>query len=428
MTESLESLPLFARLASSEIPNACLSGAANGIEDAAPFADQVRGFDRFGHQTVETSDGGIPYYVNEFWTAGQRQAHSIHEISYRACFKAQLPEFFISRLTSIGDWVYDPFMGRGTTLVEANRLGRSPAGNDINPLSVLLTRPRLRPVRLSAVEQVLRAVDWNDDSIDEPDLLVFYSNRTLRQISALRRWLLKNAPINIQPDPAIDWVRMIALNRLTGHSSGFFSVYTLPPNQAVSIEAQKKINKKRNQTPPDRDVVAIIQKKTRTLLSDGAPQAAAEFALSTAVADFTPSIATGSAALVVTSPPFLDIVQYREDNWLRCWFAGIDVENVAIAHHRTAGAWQSMVRNVLSELARIVRPGGHVAFEVGEVRKGRVLLERLVWEAAEGLPFKRMFVMVNQQEFTKTANCWGVSNNKSGTNTNRIVILRRSVG
>lgn len=84
-----------------------------------------------------------------------------------------------------------------------------------------------------------------------------------------------------------------------------------------------------------------------------------------------------------------------------------------------------MVRETLCESARIVRPGGHVAFEVGEVRKGRVLLERLVWQAAAALPFERLFVMVNRQEFTKTANCWGVLNNSGRTNTNRIVILQR---
>jgi hypothetical protein len=218
---------------------------------------------------------------------------------------------------------------------------------------------------------------------------------------------------------------MVALNRLTGHSPGFFSVYTLPPNQAVSIQAQRKINEKRHQTPPDRDVRKIILKKTRALLSDNISENIADYVLSTAPAHDTPEIGTGSVSLVVTSPPFLDIVQYADDNWLRCWFAGIDVEKVAIAHHRTEAAWQNMVRNTLAELARVVRPGGHVAFEVGEVRNGRVLLERLVWDAAEGLPFDRLFVMVNQQEFTKTANCWGVQNNTSGTNTNRIVVLRR---
>ncbi len=131
-------------------------------------------------------------------------------------------------------------------------------------------------------------------------------------------------------------------------------------------------------------------------------------------------------SLVVTSPPFLDIVQYASDNWLRCWFAGIDVNTVAIGIHRTEQAWTSMVRSTLAEQARIVRPGGYIAFEVGEVRNGKVLLERLVWQAAEGLPFERLAVMVNQQEFTKTANCWGVSNNASGTNTNRVVVFRRT--
>jgi hypothetical protein len=131
-------------------------------------------------------------------------------------------------------------------------------------------------------------------------------------------------------------------------------------------------------------------------------------------------------ALTVTSPPFLDVVQYAHDNWLRCWFAGIDLDRVDIAMHRTPEAWSTMVREVLAEQARIVRSGGHVAFEVGEVRGGSVLLEQLVWQAAEGLPFERLAVLVNQQAFTKTANCWGVTNNTSGTNTNRIVLLRRA--
>jgi hypothetical protein len=395
------------------------------MELSTSLIEQVRRFDAFGQRTVEYEDGGIKYLVNEFWTSGQRKAHSIHEISYRACFKPQLPAFFIERITSRGDRVYDPFMGRGTTPIEAAIWGRKPVGNDVNPLSVLLTRPRLRNISLSAVAKILNYVDWVRGEIDYPELSVFYSERTLRQISALRHWLLKHAPLDMVPDPEIDWVRMIAINRLTGHSSGFFSVYTLPPNQAVSVDSQRRINEKRGQRPPDRDVAKIILKKTRTLLSDGNPPMAADFLLTTSTACTTPEIATGSISLVVTSPPFLDIVQYADDNWLRCWFAGIDVGKVAIARHKTESGWQGMVRDALTELSRVVRPGGHVAFEVGEVRSGKVLLERLVWEAANGLPFERLFVMVNEQHFTKTANCWGVRNNSGGTNTNRIVVLRR---
>ena len=61
---------------------------------------------------------------------------------------------------------------------------------------------------------------------------------------------------------------MVAVNRLTGHSPGFFSVYTMPPNQAVSIETQRKINLKRDHTPQPRDVRRLILNKTRTLLKD----------------------------------------------------------------------------------------------------------------------------------------------------------------
>jgi hypothetical protein len=389
------------------------------------FIDRVRAFAESGRTTTETVDAGIPYLVNEFWTAGQRQAHSIHEVSYRACFKPQLPEFFIRRLTSPGDAVYDPFMGRGTTPVQAALMGRRPVGNDVNPLSVLFTRPRLDPPDIGQVGARLNDVDWNAGEIDDPRLLAFYSPRTMQHVCALRTWLFERAPLDATPDPVDDWIRMVAINRLSGHSPGFFSVYTMPPNQAVSPDAQRKINEKRGQVPPDRDVRRLILRKTASLLGDGRVPAHPPALLTIGQAHSTPAIATASVQLVVTSPPFLDIVQYANDNWLRCWFAGIDVKDLAIAQHTTEAAWQGMVRNALVELARIVRPGGHVAFEVGEVRGGRVLLERLVWEAAGELPFERRFVMVNQQEFTKTANCWGVRNNSKGTNTNRIVVLRR---
>jgi DNA methylase len=390
-----------------------------------PFIDLVRDFSAFGRPSVEVQEGPILYLVNEYWTAGQRQAHSLHEVSYRACFKPQLPAFFIERLTRPADAVYDPFMGRGTTPLQAALMGRRPVGNDVNPLSVLLTRPRLNPPTLDEVARRLDRVPWDAGEIDDSELLAFYSPRTLGHLCALRHWLIESAPLDGVASPVDDWIRMIAINRLTGHSPGFFSVYTLPPNQAVSAPSQRKINEKRGQIPPDRDIKKLILKKTASLLSDGPIKPHPAAILSTGAAQATPTIASGSVALVVTSPPFLDIVQYAEDNWLRSWFAGIDVASVAIAHHRTEAAWQAMVRAALIELARIVRSGGHIAFEVGEVRGGKVLLERLVWEAAEGLPFERLFVMVNQQEFTKTANCWGVRNNAKGTNTNRIVVLRR---
>lgn len=395
-------------------------------DSSESFLADIRSFQEFGEPTISETIDGIPYFVNEFWTAGQRQAHSIHEVSYRACFKAQLPEFFIGRLTRPGDVVHDPFMGRGTTPVQAALMERQAFGNDVNPLSVLLSRPRLRPITLQAVTTALQTVDWARGEIEREDLFAFYHPETLRRLEALRVWISEHAPLGTDDvDPAADWIRMVAINRLSGHSPGFFSGRSMPPNQAVSVKAQLKINEKLGVSPPERDIAQVILKKTRTLLKNGCPPNQVRSSLHTGAASATPGIADGVVDLVVTSPPFLDIVQYAADNWLRCWFAGIDPEAVSIDMHKTEEAWTDMVRSVLTEQARILRSGGYVAFEVGEVRNGKVLLEKLVWKAADGLPFERLGVMVNDQTFTKTANCWGVANGSKGTNTNRIVLLLR---
>ena len=396
------------------------------VEAGDDILEAARQFDAFGMRTVVQADAGIPYFANAFWTAGQRQAAPIHEISYRACFKPQLPEFFIARLTAPGETVHDPFMGRGTTPVQAALMGRRPVGNDVNPLSTLLVRPRLAPPSVDAVAARLREVPWARGDIEREDLLAFYHPATLRQVGALRRWLLERAPLAGAADPADDWIRMVALNRLTGHSPGFFSVYTLPPNQATSAAAQLRINAARGQVPPPRDVAALIVRKSAALLADGAPPPHPAALLMTRPAHDTPALAAGSVDLIVTSPPFLDIVDYRGDNWLRCWFAGIDAGRVALARHRDLAAWEGFVRGAFAEFARVLRPGGMVAFEVGEVRHGRVLLERHVAAAIAGLPFRLLGVMLNRQRFTKTAQCWGIANNTGGTNSNRIVLAERA--
>jgi len=388
------------------------------------FVDTLRRFSFDGTPTAEFEQDGLRYFVNAFWTAGQRRGHSIHEISYRACFKSQLPGFFIERLTSPGNRVFDPFSGRGTTAVQAALMGRAPAANDVNPLSAMLCAPRLDPPPVAAIRTRLAQIDLSQAASDpaEADLLAFYHPDTLRQISALRARLLDRGDAL---DPVDAWIRMVAINRLTGHSTGFFSVYTMPPNQAVSAVSQRKINAARAQTPPPRNVPAIILKKSVSLLADGPPPPHPPAILLTGPAERTPGLPDGSVDLIVTSPPFLDVVDYEGDNWLRCWFAGIDTADVRIDKHRDMPAWEGFVRRAFEEFARVVRPGGFVAFEVGEIRNGRILLERHVASAIEGLPFDLLGVMVNQQNFTKTANCWGVNNNRAGTNTNRIVMAVR---
>ena len=375
----------------------------------------------------------------EYWTSRQRQASALHEISYRACFKPQLPAYFILRHTAPGDLVYDPFAGRGTTALEAALLGRRIASNDINPLSRILTEPRLElptlaaiRARLDAITPILAATDARPITPDI-DLTMFYEPRTLQHLLALRAYLHERRAT--RTEDAVDrWLRMVATNRLTGHSPGFFSVYTLPPNQATSQKRQIEINRQRNQTPPYRDILKLIWKKTTQLHSDLTPDqianlraAARDAQYLTAPAAATPQLAANTVALTVASPPFLDTVQYADDNWLRCWFNHIDTAAVAkrITITRKLETWDAFIRAVFVELHRVTRPGGHVAFEVGEIRKGAIRLEETAAPAAEAAGFECKKILINEQPFTKTSNIWGVDNNARGTNTNRILLLRK---
>ncbi len=382
-------------------------------------------------ETAEINEIAFPWFINEYWTARQRQAASIHEISYRACFKAQLPRFFIELLTERGDTVYDPFSGRGTTVIEAGILGRKVISNDINPLSKNFTYPRLAVPSPVEVEARLKEIPFNESLKADLDLSMFYDPKTEAEIVSLKRYLDEKKRSGCEDD--VDhWIRMIATNRLTGHSKGFFSVYTLPPNQAVSQESQVKINEKRKQEPGYRNTKKIIMRKTMTLLKRVPPdqvsflREAAETALFLGKdAAETSEIVDESVSLTVTSPPFLDIVQYSKDNWLRCWFNNLDTRKIEkqITMARTVGDWSAKMGQVFEELYRITKPGGWVAFEVGEVRNGKVKLDDHVIPLGLQAGFRCLGVVVNSQQFTKTANIWGVNNNLSGTNSNRIVLF-----
>lgn len=416
------------RLQSCEEPVSLETGFSPAV-----FESYVRGFDEFGKRTISLpfldSSIHLAVYINEFWTSKQRAAHSLHEISYRACFKPQLPRFFIQRLTKPGDAVYDPFMGRGTTLFEAALLGRKPLGCDINPLSEILIGPRLNPPASADVMRRLQAIDLNKDVELREDLLVFYHHKTLRAICNLRSYLMEKSSFGALDD--VDrWIRMVATNRLTGHSAGFLSVYTMPPNQAVSIESQRRINQRRSQVPPERDLKTIVIRKTKSLLRDLDSDEAqflrltqGDVCIITGGCDKTPSIPDQSVNLVVTSPPFLKVVDYQTDNWLRCWFNGLDASDIPIWQIGSPKQWQARMAGVFAEMKRILVRGGFVAFEVGEVLKGKLLLENLVVPAAVSAGLKPVMVIVNDQVFTKTSNCWGVGNLTKGTNTNRIVLL-----
>ena len=331
--------------------------------------------------------------------------------------------------------MYDPFAGRGTTPITAGLMNRHTIANDINPLSEVFIRPRLSPPEQSDVLARLSEIPYDLSLRAEFDLSMFYDPQTEAEICSLRSYFMQRKGSG-GFDSLDAWIRMVATTRLSGHSSGFFSVYTLPPNQAVLPSRQIIINKKRDQVPPYRNTKELIAKKSKQLLSGLSKQereilyqVEEKAQILCADARNTYQILPACVDLTVTSPPFLDVVAYNTDNWLRCWFCGIDAEAVGkqITVPSDLGRWSSIMSDVFWELFRITRPGGFVAFEVGEVRGGEIRLDEVVVPLGIAAGFVCEGIVIHTQTFTKTAHIWGVSNMIGGTNTNRIVMFQKPV-
>lgn len=369
-------------------------------------------------------DSTIPVFQGVFFDPKQRAAHVLHEVPYRASYKASLPRFFIDRLTKEGDVVCDPFLGRGTTALEAALAGRVPWGADVNPLAGMLCVPRLNPPQAHEIEARLADLDLEWDGAIDEGMLAMFHQRTLRQILSLREYLLSREATG-QLDRVDEWIRMVALTRLTGHSPGFFSRRTLPPNQAVNLARQARINEKNAERATYRDIVPRIIAKSSKLLSEGAPRPCTP-SIHVSSADDMSWAPADSVALVMTSPPFVDLVDYAGDNWARNWFGGIAESCIAGSWNFSDPVdWAEAMHQFLLEARRVVIPGGWIAVEVGDVRGGAVELDTLLVDAGSRAGLDVVLVMINAVAFTRTAHIWRVHNGRNGTATNRVVLLRR---
>jgi SAM-dependent methyltransferase len=288
-----------------------------------------------------------------------------------ASFPPQLPAFFLDRYPDARE-VLDPFCGRGTTLLEATLKGRVAHGCDLLPTARALSKVKLRCAPREAVLEEIDSLDLSGPApcvpTEGPDLAAFYHPETYRQL-----WHLRES----MPGAALT---ALALGRMHGHSPGFFSAKTFNVI-SVSPESLRKSQKKHGTKPEPRDVKAILRKAAERFIPElphnGRGSVMAADARCIPLAD-------GLIDLVITSPPFLDVVDYEQVNWLRDWFIGnqpISMAGGAPMVTRNLGEYTTFLGEVLEELRRVLAPTGTIVFEVGQIG-GKHALVDLVEDAA----------------------------------------------
>ena len=388
-----------------------------------------------------------PVWEEELWTAKQRQMHSVHyAISYRASFKPELPHFFIQhylldkRIKNAT--ILDPFGGRGTSCLQANLMGFSAIHNDINPVSIFLAQARQNIPNLENLLRRTEVLELNKkfhlSSHEKKRFLPFFHKRTLNEILNLRE-LLRNTQ-SIAQDPELAYIGLSALSRLHGHSDGFLSVYSFP-QISISPVAQARNNERRNQKPQYRPIKPRIIRKIKSDLRMPLPaiftQAACNNRYLQDDAQKLKNVADNSVDLIITSPPFLDKVDYQLDNWMRAWFLGIEeaAADAPVTVTANLNEWCDFMQNVMRAMGRVLKVGAYAVIEVGEVNIGHPdkrqnynleeqLLARLPLVVSDSM-IEAKEIFINKQNFTKLSHCWDIANNHKGTNTNRCLVLQK---
>jgi hypothetical protein len=239
------------------------------------------------------------------------------------------PEDFVERHvlahTKPGEMVFDPFCGRGTTVFQSLLMNRPSAGVDINPVAACVAGAKSDPPTLVAVlqriDELEGAFSRRRKQVRAPGAFFeqCFHHKTLQQIIFLREKLQWRAS-------RVDrFVAAITLGALHGesHKSARYLSNRMPRTISTKPEYSIRWWNERGLEPPERDAFFVLRDlaRFRFRLQPAGLHGAIRLGDARKIRRLFPKL-VGTVRLVVTSPPYLDVTDYAEDQWLRLWFLG----------------------------------------------------------------------------------------------------------
>lgn len=299
--------------------------------------------------------------------------HPFHSICpYFAMFPEQFVEQQLLSYTSLGDLVFDPFCGRGTTVFESLLKGRRAAGCDVNPVAACIARAKATAPSFSDVLQRIGNLEvgyadrLEEGSAPSPFFEACFDRQTLSEIFYLR------ATLDWKADSVDCFIAAIMLGILHGesHRSEYCLSNRMPRTISTKPDYSVRWWKERNLSPPARPVFGILRKAAtfRYRMPPAERQGMVRLADARMANSTFPEL-VGQVRLVVTSPPYLDTTDYSEDQWLRLWFLGgeprPELRKNKDDRHTLATSYWKFLREAWGGIGKLLAPDATIVIRIG---------------------------------------------------------------
>jgi site-specific DNA-methyltransferase (cytosine-N4-specific) len=300
----------------------------------------------------------------------QASVHFFHH--WTAKFIPQIPRRIIEMYGRPGDVVLDPFMGSGTTLVEAARLGHDSWGTDINPLAAKIAQAKTARVNESQLDDLIA---WLSEAARNPER---HRARSADLFRGSAEWFREDVARAIRAivnrgraldEAARNFVEVGLSDLLKGMSNARMdrTIPTLPekPRYADKKHYWRVVDNRTREINPFARLAGQLRRMQGAL---AAFQAQAGGRAEPLLHDARQLASLGRRAqLAVTSPPYWNAQNYQQLHLLSFRLLGLPEPGRAEIGRR-AQDYLADMEAVIVQLAEVL--DGHFALVIGESKEG----------------------------------------------------------
>lgn len=294
---------------------------------------------------------------------------------YFTMFPLDFPYTVLASRAQPGEWVLDPFCGRGTTNYAGRMLGLPSLGIDSSPVAVALSEAKLANTTpaliLQAAQHILEEVR---EPIDVPTGEFWewaFHEQVLLLLGRLRTGLLRDCT-----SEARKALRAIMLGALHGprnkHIPSYFSnqsprTYAPKPRYAVQFWKARELR------PQEVDVLHILQTRAERYYAEEKTFGVGKIIEGDSRENSLYTHLSGNEKVrwVITSPPYYGMRTYLPDQWLRFWFLGgsseVTYSNEGQLGHASPAAFTQQLRAVWHNVAGICTPEAKLVIRFGAI-------------------------------------------------------------